>query len=419
MGNYWFLLPLILFIGSLLLHQVPLLLVSLLLFLAAVVARLWGRFCLNRVEYHRKLSSNRVFWGEEAELEIEITNKKIMPLFWLQIDDEVPSEVTFLKGRISPTGTQSRSILNNVLSLSWYHRVKRRFPIKCLHRGYFTFGPAKLSSGDLFGFSKRTTDFPETNTLMVYPRVLPLEKLGIPARQPFGDIRMEKHMFQDPVLTAGVRDYFPGDSLKQIHWKSTARRGRLQTKIFEPTTTVDMGIFLDVRTVKPPFWGSVPRLLELSIITAASVSQYALSKGYRVGLYINQSRSTGIESSIKLAPSQHTDQQLRIMEILAQVHQTETVQISRLVLKEARNIPWGSTVVVITAVVTDSLLASLSQIKRGGRKVALIIVGDSEAEMSRDGLTVYRVNDEVLWSELETLTVNTAEKALSQTPSIN
>jgi uncharacterized protein (DUF58 family) len=418
-GSFWYLIPLLLFIGSLILHQVPLLLVSLLLFLAGVVARLWGRYCLSRVEYHRKLSSNRVFWGEEVQLEVEITNRKILPLFWLQIDDEVPSDVAFLKGRISPASMPNRSVLNNLLSLGWYHRVKRRYPVKCLQRGYFTFGPASLSSGDLFGFSRRAMEVPEVNSLMVYPRIVPLEKLGIPARQPFGDIRLEKHLFQDPVLTSGVRDYSSGDSLKQIHWKSTARRGKLQTKIFEPTTTVDMGIFLDVRTVKQPFWGSVPRLLELSIITAASVSQYALDKGYRVGLYVNQSRTTSRESIIKLAPSQHADQQFRIMEILAQVHQTETMQMSRLVLKEARNVPWGSTIVVITAVVPDALLGALSQIKRGGRKVALIIVGGSEAGLSRDGLTVYRVNDEVLWTELETLIMNTAGIALSQIPAQN
>ncbi|MFC2070700.1 DUF58 domain-containing protein, partial [Chloroflexota bacterium] len=96
MNRYWFLIPLLIFIGSLIIHQVPLLLISVLLFLAGGVAKLWGRYCLSRVEYHRKLSSDRVFCGEEIQLEVEITNKKLLPLFWLQIDDEVPSEVTFL-----------------------------------------------------------------------------------------------------------------------------------------------------------------------------------------------------------------------------------------------------------------------------------------------------------------------------------
>jgi uncharacterized protein (DUF58 family) len=409
-GNYWYVFPLLLLVLSLILHQLPLLLVSLLIFLAGGIAKLWGRFCLSRVEYHHKLSSDRVFWGEEVQLEVEIINRKLLPLFWLRIEDEVPPQVDFLKGNISPAGNPARSVLSHLLSLSWYHKVTRRYPIKCLHRGYFTFGPATLSSGDLFGFSKSTLEIPETSTLMVYPRIVPLEKLGIPSRQPFGDIRLEKHLFQDPVLTAGVRDYNYSDSLKQIHWKTSARRGRLQTKVFEPTTTVDMGVFLDVRTVKPPFWGSVPHLLELAAITAASVSNYALSNGYRVGLYINQSRWTGRESTIKLAPSQHSGQLIRIMEILARVLPTETMLMSRLVLKEARNLPWGSTMVIITAVVTDALMAALTRIKHSGRRVALIIVGGSGPAVSRNGLTVYRVSAEADWTDMTTLSVETAGK---------
>ena len=52
------------------------------------------------------------------------------------------------------------------------------------------------------------------------------------------------------MLTAGVREYRFGDSLKRIHWKSTARLGRLQTKVYEPTTTVDISLCLDVRTYR-------------------------------------------------------------------------------------------------------------------------------------------------------------------------
>ncbi|MFC1920571.1 DUF58 domain-containing protein [Chloroflexota bacterium] len=400
-------------------HQIPLLLISLLLFIAGGIAKLWGHYCLHSVEYHRRISNDRVFWGEEIQFEAEITNKKLLPLFWLQIDDEIPSAITFMKGNISPSGTPNRSFLTNLLSLSWYHKVIRRYPVKCLHRGVYTFGPAKMSSGDLFGFSKKAEDIPGTDTLIVYPRIVPIEKLGIPARQPFGNIRLEKHLFQDPVLTAGVREFTPGDSLKQIHWKSTARRGRLQTKVFEPTTTVDMGIFLDVRTVKPPFWGSIPQLLELVIITAASVSSFALSKGYRVGLYINQNRWTGRETTIKLAPSQHPEQHLRIMETLAKVHQSDTMPLSQLILKEDRNLPWGSTIVAVTTTITDALLASLIRIKKSGRRVALIVVGDSEIGISTDGLTIYRVKNDVLWEEMESLIIDKAGKESYITPSVN
>jgi len=401
-GSYWLLIAALLFIISLILHQMPLLLVSLLFFLAGGVARLWKRYCLTRVEYQRRLSSNRVFFGEEVQLEVEVANRKPLPLPWIQIDDEMPAEVTFLKGRTFASLEATRVLLPNLLSLNWYHKVKRRYPMRCLQRGYFTFGPARIRSGDLFGFFSQEMEIQQLDYLMVYPKIVPLEKLGIPSNQPVGDIRSRRHIFQDPILTSGVRDYHFGDSLKRIHWKTTARLGRLQTKVFEPTTTIDMGIFLDVRTMPAPIWGSVPQLLELGIIAAASISNHAIAAGYRVGLYVNQ-RKRFPDEPIQIPPSQHTDQLLHILEALAQIHPSETMPIASLLQQEGRSLPWGSTLVVITAVPTDILFSTLVKMKGAGRRVALILVGGPEPSISKDRLTVYHIRDDVIWRDLETL----------------
>ncbi|MFH1383293.1 MAG: DUF58 domain-containing protein [Chloroflexota bacterium] len=404
LGSYWLVIPALLFIVSLILRQAPLLLTALLFFMAGGVARLWGRYCLSRIDYRRRLSDNRVFFGEEVQLEIEIANRKLLPLPWLQIDDEIPEEVTLLKGSTTSSHKVNRAILSNLLPLSWYHGVKRRYPVRCSQRGLFTFGPARIRSGDLFGFFNRETETTSIDSLMVYPKILPLEKLGIPSKQPMGDIRTRRHISQDPILTLGVREYQYGDSLKRIHWKTTARLGQLYTRIFEPTTTVDMGIFLDVRTTNPPLWGSVPQLFELAIIASASIAKYALDEGYRVGLYVNQSRSFSDEP-IRVPPSQHTEQLARLLEVLAQVHPTEAMPVSRLISSESRSLPWGSTIVVITAMPTEALFATLNAIKRAGRSLALILVGGTEPVISTDGLTVYHIPDTVAWRELETLNV--------------
>ena len=405
LGSYWLFITALLFFVSLLMHQVPLLLVALLFFLTGGVARLWERYCLTRVEYQRRLSANRAFFGDEVHLEIEVANRKPLPLPWLQVEDEVPSEVTVLKGKTTPAYPENRLFLNNLFSLSWYHKVKRRYPMRCLQRGYFTFGPTRIRSGDLFGIFNREMEIQQADYLMVYPKIVPLEKLGIPSNQPVGEIRTRRHIFEDPILTLGVRDYHFGDSLKRIHWKTTARLGRLQTKVFEPTTTTDMGIFLDVRTTRPTLWGSVPSLLELGIVAAASISNYALKARYRVGLYVNQYQRL-VNKPIRIPPSQHTDQMRHILEALAKLHPLDAMPIARLVQNESQNFTWGSTMVVISAMPTDDLLSTLVKIKRGGRRVVLIVVGDSKPSISRDGLTVYHIREDIPWRELETLSIS-------------
>ena len=402
-GELWLFFTIVLLIFSIVTKQVPLFLVSLLFFMAGGIARLWNKYSLQRVEYHRRLSSNRVFFGEEVKMEVEVSNRKPLPLPWLQADDEIPKEVTLLKGMVSSDYSMTHQLLSNLFSINWYHKVKRHYTIRCPHRGYFTFGPTKISSGDVFGFFTRYKEIDTRDYLIVYPKIVPLEKLGIPSRQPLGEIRTRNHIFQDPVLTMGIREYQYGDSLKSIHWKSTARTGRLQTKIFEPTTTIDMGIFLDVRTVQPPYWGVITEKLELVIVTAASMANDALSEGYRVGLYVNQNNPDSPEL-VRLPPNRHPEQLKRILEALAIIKPVYTTPIAEMLIHESRNLPWGSTMVVITAAPTEPLLSALFRMKRVGRKVVLITIGEQE-EINSNGLTTYHVNEDIGWEIMESLSL--------------
>ena len=241
--------------------------------------------------------------------------------------------------------------------------------------------------------------------LLVYPRLVPLEKLGITSQQLFGDIRLKHHLFQDPVLTAGVREYRSGDALKRIHWKSTARLGRLQTKIYEPTTTIDISIFLDIRTLKEHLWGSIDQLQEVGIITAASLSQHALNAGFRVGLYVNQMTRFS-HGMVTVPPSRHPDQLLKVLEVLAQLHQVESIPMTRYIREEAASLPWGSTLVVISAQPDEKLMATLLDLKRVGRSVTLIVIGSEIKDVNAAHFPVYRVSDEVAWELIKEIKFN-------------
>ncbi len=405
LGRLWIVITFVLVIASLLFHQLVLLTVAILFFLTGGIARLWDRNSLKRVSYKRKLSSDRVFFGEKIDLEVEIANRKPLPLPWIQIDDEIPRNVTMLKGKTDVSHLPTNVVLNNMFSIGWYHKIKRHYPLLCSQRGLYTFGPAVMRTGDIFGFFVRQEEVSELQQLIVYPRIVPLEYLLTPSRQPMGDIRIKSKLFQDPILTQGVREYHYGDSLKRIHWKSTARHGELQTRIFEATTTIDMAIFLDVRTVAAPYWGNVPEKLELAIITAVAVAKYSLTNGYRVGLYVNQYKH-GTGSIIRIPPSRSVNQVKLILETLAPVQDFEAMPVSRLISNESRNLPWGSSLVVITAAPTREVTSALFNLKRTGRRVSMIQIGGEEPEASGSHVKTYHVSDKVPWQEIETIEVS-------------
>jgi uncharacterized protein (DUF58 family) len=137
----------------------------------------------------------------------------------------------------------------------------------------------------------------------------------------------------------------------------------------------------------------------MGVMAAASIANHAMSNGYRVGLYANQRRQPSGEL-VRIPPSQHTDQMVHILEALAQIHSSESMPIARFVPLESRNLPWGSTLVLITAAPTEALLAALLRMKRVGRRVALVIIGGPEIPFL-GGLPVYRIANDVPWREVE------------------
>ena len=96
-------------------------------------------------------------------------------------------------------------------------------------------------------------------------------------------------------------------------------------------------------------------------------------------------------------PSQHPDQLLRILEALAQLHQVETVPVVTYLRQEAAGLPWGSTLVVISAQPDEKLLAALLDLKRVGRSVAFIVVGGQSTGLETGNIPVFYVSDDVAW----------------------
>jgi uncharacterized protein (DUF58 family) len=397
----WLVLSLILLFIGLVLRLAPIILIATSLSMVELLTIVWERYGLSKVTYRRKLNASRVFCGEEFQLEIEIANRKPLPLPWIEIVDEIPEYLKLVTGKASPSASPGRMEITHLFPLMWYEKVTRRYKFSCLQRGFYSLGPAHIVTGDLLGLAASETHYLKSDDIVVFPKIVPLEDLGIPSAHLSGEVLSKRHVFEDPILTVGTREYRSGDSLKRIHWKSSARTGELQTKLFEPSTTMDMGIFLDVRTTIPPMFGTIPHLTELGIIAAASMCYHSILKGFRVGLYVNEWRYQAKEA-ISIPPSLHPEQLPRILEHLAKIDPApnESMPISALVLRESRKLPWGSTVVVISAMPTEGLVSSLNRISKAGRMVALVVVGGSEIPSGKDSLNIYRIPETLSWNDL-------------------
>ena len=353
------------------------------------VAWWWSRLSLRRVEYERHFDKRRAFPGETFEMIVRITNRKLLPLSWLESSDKVPTALPLVRGALAPTYIPQVSRLNIALSLRWYERVNRRYELECTTRGIYMLGPVHLKSGDIFTLFETQESRENCDQLVIYPRIWPLEELGLPSKELFGERKAQRRLLGDPLRTVGIRDYRPKDGLRHIHWKATAHRGELQVRVCEPTTTLSLVILLNVATFKYHWQGFIPELLERAISVTGSIATWATGQKYEVGLVANGSMPLS-DQPIRVPAGRSPGQLAAILEALAAVTSFATLSIQQLLRRESPRLPWGATLVVVTAIVTDELAAEILCLRDAGRRMALISLAE-ESPPRLDGVTIYHL----------------------------
>jgi len=342
---------------------------------AAGLSKLWSRLSLVGVYCQRLPSERRVFPGEYVELKLRLVNRKLLPLPWIQVDDEIPigltSETALTEGTRPGYG-----FLSKATALLWYTGVSWRHRLYCQKRGYYQLGPTTISSGDIFGFYPRAIVEQLIDYIVVYPKIFPIAQLGIPSLHPLGETIAERRIFEDPTRVIGVRDYSPHDSLRRIHWKATARHQNLKVKVFEPTTTLKVALFLAVDSF-PHDGASTEDNFELGISTAASVANHITDQGSPVGLLVNTCLAdTG--QPIRIPPSSSVSQLVGILEALAKVTSRASSSFEEFMQSERRGLPWGTTLIFILSRPSESLAELLVTLKEDGHKLLVLQIGDSE-----------------------------------------
>jgi uncharacterized protein (DUF58 family) len=369
--KYWVYLAVFLIPLGIVFDNKALLTVSALLLTVIPAAWWWNRLSLRRIIYQRTFGERRAFPGETVELTLRVTNQKLLPLGWLVVEDQWPLALPLESGSLFPSPAGQVGYCANAFSVRWFERVNRRYRIRCTRRGFYPFGPVRLASGDIFGLFRQQSKDEHRDWLIVYPHVLPLETLGFSPKAPFGEVKAAWRLFEDPSRAIGIRDYQPDDAFRHIHWKATARRQDLQVKVYEPTTGHNLVVFLNVATFPKHWQGSKPMLLERAISVAASIANHAIEQRLVTGVIANGSIPHS-DQSIKVPPSRRPDQLARIMEALAAVTSFATSSIEALLLAESPRLPWGATLVVVTAVVADDLIDALLRLHAAGRRVVLV-----------------------------------------------
>jgi uncharacterized protein (DUF58 family) len=369
------------------------------------------------LEVRRSLGAETVEIGGTVESRLTLHNGKDIPAFWLLWKDEIEP------------GLAAEGITCGFQTLRSEETVSSSCILRGTRRGLYRVGPAVLETSDPLGLVRRFRVDPEVRFVTVLPRTVEIGHRWPLGHRPVHEVP-RRSLFEDPSRFLGVRDYRAGDSLRRIHWRATARSGRLQVKLYEPSVlegalvAVEMGTAAWPQTLEEAADPSV----ELAVTAAASIAEFVLAHGQAAGLLSNggdaadrypsgSSDWTGgsfrrLEDALQETEARREMPAYRPLEVepvggrwqlgrlrmaLARLTLAPGLSLPELLIAEAPRLPRSHMVLVVTPDLGSGLGEALAVLASSGFEVGVVWIQRAGAEPARvplDGVPVYQVRNE-------------------------
>ena len=336
--------------------------IAYLFFAVYLLSRVWTRRTVRHLRVHRRFV-DRAFCGDKVTVDTVVHNASWLPIPWLQVNESLSVELT------------APPFYREVISLGPHERRHFHYTLDCQRRGYHAVGPLRMYTGDLLGIVRLTQSEVAAEHIIVYPRVVPIQQLGLPTHSPLVALPTQSHLFEDPARVRGVRDYQPGDSLRRIHWTATASTGRLLVKQYQPAIARETLICLDLDEA-----GYEHRqrytATELAIVTAASIANHIIVRERLSAGLITEAMDPLSEEQAQflLPPRSGAAHLMSLLEVLARGQIATGTSFTDLLRRESVKLSWGATLLVIAGRESEELLDSLTYLRRAGFAVALILI---------------------------------------------
>jgi len=210
---------------------------------------------------HHELFERRVTVGDNAIVHVTVHNPTGHPLLPTRMEMPVgAANAVFAVPTLPPGGDHERG-----------------FILPTARRSVVTVGPVISVNSDPVGLLRRERNRTEAQTVHIHPRTI---RLGVTLRGIMRDVEgaVTQELSSSDVSFHALRDYVPGDDRRNVHWRTTARTGRLMVRQFEETHRANLLVLLDTR----PDAYETTEDFETAISVACSLALNAISDGREV-----------------------------------------------------------------------------------------------------------------------------------------
>jgi uncharacterized protein (DUF58 family) len=232
---------------------------------AVLLAWLWTAFANRPLQLRRTLPAGERLEGEDVEIQVDLASeRRLLPARWTLLE-----RISKLGQRATTLGADGRG----------------RYVLERLPRGRYTFEDSMAVIEDPLGLERVEQPLTAPAALLVYPRLVELERL-------FSESGTRSHDGRRLLLRRpsgfdlhSVREYEHGDSLRKVHWRTTARRAQLMVKELEDAPRDEVAVVLDA---DPD--AVVGESFDVQVRAAGSLLLAHVRRGRRALLVISGSR---------------------------------------------------------------------------------------------------------------------------------
>ena len=241
------------------------------LMLLPAAAWLWVRFMARPMTMRRRTGHRELVEGGRVEVLLEVRSD----------EGPLPSRAVVVE-RMGGLPERDVAVVRSG------HELRGRYVLDRVPRGRYSLEAADLLLGDPFGLAEAQIPLERRDTLLVYPRVFDLDGVFTDAGAAGGDEgRALLHRTAGYDLHS-IRDFQQGESLRRVHWRSTAKRRKLMVKELTETPRDEAAVLLDgdrMAAVGPRGQSSY----DASVRAAASLLSRMVTLGQRCSLVLHGS----------------------------------------------------------------------------------------------------------------------------------
>ncbi|MBI4337216.1 MAG: DUF58 domain-containing protein [Chloroflexi bacterium] len=294
--------------------------------LVLVVGFLWARFGLLWVQVHVERRGARAQVGDRLEGRITVRNTGLLPKGWLEARDlsDVPGYSNGMAFSLPSRGFRSWKAST----------VVRR-------RGLYRLGPIEVAASDPFGLFHLRQKFLGQQELLVYPATVPVPAFRAASAVLAGEGPVRQRTYAPTPHASSVREYQPTDSLKRIHWPTTARVQRLMVKEFDDGMAGHLWLVLDLHAAVQA-GKDIETTEEYLVSAAASIAREYLAANVPVGLIAYG------ELRYIVRPQRGLGHLVQLMEHLARARAFGETPLAEVIARESAHFTQVSSMVVLT-----------------------------------------------------------------------